>query len=228
MNPFMDTRFYAISYNNPERAARMTARFARVGLPLTFVSPVGPDDPRIPADLDRGSATIWAIMWSHLAMYRAFMESDENVKYGVFCEDDIHIRRDLPRLMPILKGAYESYNLDVLLLGYLLPYPPVEIRLSGGFSPVPDVPQLSFVHYHDEVWGTQMYLMSKQNIHGLLDYYTEDYSRRSRNPGSGCAPFSADWTLSKRGRRALVYPMMAVEEGNSTLGHHDYHKQCTD
>lgn len=226
-----ETRFYTVSFRNPERAARMSARFAKVGIPLTFVSPVGPDDSRIPRDLDRGSAIIWAIMWSHLDMLRAFVdEPDDGVKYGVFCEDDIYIRRDLPRLLPILKATYESYNLNVLLMGYLHPYPPVDVRINGSFMQIDDIPQLSFVYYPHEVWGAQMYLVSKSHARALLGYYTEDFARRSRDPKSGCGPFSADWTLTKYGRRALVYPMMAVEEGRPdsvTPGEMDFHQRCS-
>lgn len=226
----MNTRFYTVSFNNPSRAARMSSRFAKVGIPLTFVSPVGPDDPRIPKDLDRGSATIWAITWSHLAMLRAFVdESGEDVKYGIFCEDDIYIRRDLPRLVPLLTGAYESYVLDVLLLGYLLPYSAVEVRFGDNFGPL-DLPNFSFVHYSDDVWGAQMYLLSKPKARNLLEVYNEDYARRSRDRNSGLSPFSADWTITKLGRRALVYPMIAVEEGRPDSvrpGEMDFHRRCT-
>jgi len=226
----MNARFYVISYKNPDRAARMNARFSKVGIPLTFVNACGPDDPRIPKDLDPGSARIWAITWSHLSMIRAFAEvADEGIKYGIFCEDDILIRRDLPKLLPIVTSAFDAYNLDVLLLGYLQGHLPCEIKFNDGFSPPEGAPQVAFLNFHDEVWGTQMYMMSKAHARDTLNYFTEDYAKRSRSSGSGCAPFAADWTLTKRGRRALVYPMMAVEEGfldSDVPGHTDFHQAC--
>lgn len=225
-------RFYTFSFHNPERAARMAARFAKIGLPLTFNPAVELDDPRIPNDLDRSEARVWSIMWGHLDVLRAFVEkADDNIQYVVVCEDDVYIRRDLPRLLPLLTGACMSYGLDVLIMGYLQPYPPVEVRLRERFSPIPDVPQLSFLNYHDEIWGAQMYMMSKAHARDTLNYFTEDYAKRSRIPGSGCAPFAADWTLTKRGRRALVYPMIAVEESQPHAfsgGHHEFHKRCRD
>lgn len=228
--PPMNSQFYVVSYKSPERSRRMKARFEKVGLPLTFIDACGPDDPRIPKDFDPGSARIWAIMWSHLAMLRAFVEeTDPNIKYGIFCENDILIRSDLPRLLPILTSAFDAFKLDVLLLGYLQSHLPCEIKMHDGFSSLEGGPQISFLGFHDDVWGAQMYMMSKAHARDMLSTFTEDYAKKSRIPGSGCIPFNPDWTLTKRGRRALVYPMMAVEEGLSDSdvpGHTPFHEQC--
>jgi hypothetical protein len=42
-------------------------------------------------------------------------------------------------------------------------------------------------------------------------------------------PFSADWTLTKFGHAVMMYPMLAVEEGDiqtDDVFHARFHKQC--
>jgi hypothetical protein len=42
-------------------------------------------------------------------------------------------------------------------------------------------------------------------------------------------PFNSDWTITKEGNRALLYPMIALEDGKTKYldgGQHNYHQEC--
>jgi hypothetical protein len=47
---------------------------------------------------------------------------------------------------------------------------------------------------------------------------------------SGLQPFSSDWTLTKDGKRALVYPIMVIENGevvpNRCYSQEQFHRYC--
>ena len=72
---------YTLSYNNPIRAAKMSARCDIVELPLTFVDVVNNDDARL-AGLAPGVDRIHTIMWNHLETLKPFLESVYD--FGVF------------------------------------------------------------------------------------------------------------------------------------------------
>jgi hypothetical protein len=67
--------------------------------------------------------------------------------------------------------------------------------------------------YPNDSWGTQMYMISRKQCIYLLDKYTNGYLERSlENPEM--IPFSADWTITKEGKRALLYPLRVIENGS--------------
>lgn len=69
----------------------MTERFSKEDLHLEFVDPVEITDARVfPAPANQRRT--WSIMLNHLDMLKTFLESDAD--YGVFCEDDIYIRKN--------------------------------------------------------------------------------------------------------------------------------------
>ena len=216
----MTARVYVLSYKNPDRATRMASRLERLNLSYSFPPPVEKEDIRIPAHLSDDIKRLFSCTWGHLDMIRQFAETDTDVEYGIFCEDDIHIRRDLPTLLPMLTAAYEAYGLDLLLLGYLSPFP-----LIQGVSQH----RISIMGYNDQQWGAQMYMISRANARKFLDHFGGDYGLRSLDSANNLAPFSPDWTVTKFGNRALIYPMMAVEEG-AIVGDHSvhvsFHAQC--
>ena len=73
-----------------------------------------------------------------------------------------------------------------------------------------------------------MHMLSRTSARRLLDKYTQSYAKATLTDSS-LTPFSPDWTLTKDGSRALVYPMLALEEGavaTSDAGQIDYHRRC--
>lgn len=220
----MSVNFYTFSFRNPGRKQRMEERFKKEMLRLEFVEPVELTDSRVfPAP--QNQKRTWAIMLNHLDMLKAFLESD--AEYGVFCEDDIYIRKDLKSYLDTLIEGYNKYNLEILLIGYLLPHNAAEIKVHSDFKLYDS--QLLFLKYTDDLWGSQMYMLNRETAENFLRQYTVEYALKSeRNPN--IPYFSPDWTLTKVGRRAIVYPMLAVEEGNvvtSDSGQASFHQRCS-
>jgi hypothetical protein len=113
----MAVNFYTFSFRNPGRKARMTERFEKEGLTLEFVEPVELTDSRVfPAPPDHRRT--WAIMLNHMDMLKTFLESDAD--YGIFCEDDILVRKDFSMHLPHIIRDFADLKLDVLLLSYLI------------------------------------------------------------------------------------------------------------
>jgi hypothetical protein len=220
----MSINFYTFSFRNPLRKARMAERFEKEGLKLEFVEPVEITDTRvIPAH--QNQKRTWSIMFNHLDMLKAFLESDAT--YGVFCEDDIYIRKDFKSYLNAIVDGYEKYNLEILLLGYLLPHASAEIKVHSDFKLLDS--QLLFLDYTDDLWGSQMYMLNKEIAEKFIRLYTVEYAIRAEN-NPDIPYFSPDWTLTKIGRRAIVYPMLAVEEGNVVTSHSgqaSFHERCT-
>jgi len=217
-------KFYTCSFGNPGRKQRMAERFEKEGLELEFVEPVELTDTRIfPAPGNHRRT--WAIMFNHLDMLKTFLESDAD--YGVFCEDDIYIRKNFKNYIPSLIFGYEKYNLEILLLGYLIPHDVATIKVNPDFKLLDS--QLLFLKFTDDLWGSQMYMLNRETAHKFLMKYTVEYALRSeKNPN--IPYFSPDWTLTKEGARAITYPMLAVEEGNvvtSHTGQASFHDRCT-
>jgi len=203
-----DYRVYSFSYNNPERAAAMERRFATVGVPLHWVRAIGPDDPLI--DKTDPSPRTSALMFGHIGMIREFL-THSDAKYGIFCEDDIFIRKDFKQSVVRAIELYEMQKLDVFLLGYLINYVPYHTPCLG----------FNVLEYDDNLWGAQMYMLDRSAAQKILDAFG-DRLRVS-------VPYNPDWTITKFGKRAMIYPMIGVESGtvNTThAGQINYHRAC--
>lgn len=195
----------------PERASRMNERFARVGLSVNWEADLlAADDPRNPE-----KSVPFAVMKAHLDAIRSFFRT--GCAYGVVCEDDVLIRRSFREDLQHAIAGFESLRLDVLLLGYLLSFNPVTIE--GGHRLV--FPPFVFLSYGEELWGSQMYLVSRASARAILEAF-DDATKVT-------GPYSPDWTITKYGKRACIFPMLAVEEGDSPGGsepHVRYHRMC--
>ena len=197
----------------------MTERFRKyAGKEANFPPTVDVTDPRVvaaPSDFSRASVSMF---YGHLDMIRVFLESDAEV--GVFCEDDVFIRRDFKTSVQIAFDGYKRLALDILLVGYLANFKPTAITHHTNHTPVE--PTFSFLSYGDELWGAQMYILDRSAAVKILDCLSDPYKVSVFNP---------DWTITKLGRRAALYPMLAVEEGAVATGHPAhvrYHNQCRD
>lgn len=205
---------YSFSYNNPSRFERMSERFSRIGVPLHWVPSVARDDPRIVSSQD---ARVQSIMYSHLDMLKAFIDSP--AEYGIFCEDDIYIHKDFNALLSQAIDAYDRLELDVILLGYLLSYKPIAYTISPYHSLL--FQPITVMSYTDDVWGSQMYMCNKTVARRILEIFA--------NPLCTNLPFSPDWCITKFGKRGLVYPMLAVEEGEIQVDCESqsvFHERC--
>jgi GR25 family glycosyltransferase involved in LPS biosynthesis len=203
--------FYVLSVPGSDRCNRMKARFASESITPTFVPVLAETDDRL-RGITGPSATSCA--FGHLDMMRAFLESDN--EYGIFCEDDIHIRRGIKGFLPELLMKFKRHQLEILLLGYLFPK---QIRtlefyydtsFNGQYNTPIDENIVMFRHI-DRIWGSQMYMLHRKKAGYFLEKYTYDYYLRSKSDTS-LKPFSSDYLFTKDGFRAAIYPMMGVEE----------------
>ncbi len=202
--------FYCLSFNNIERKTHMKNRFTQLNLDVHFYDGVNNDDERISIPLKNNDVGIeggWSCMYGHLDMINKFL-NDTDKEYGVFCEDDVYIHKELANDIPKIIHDFKTMNLDVLLLGYLITYhPSTEKNIKNYYS------------YNDHLWGSQMYMISRSHAKNLIHKYYGDYAVQSLT--EPMTPFSADWTITKDGNRAIVYPMYAVEDGKKKYGWKD-------
>lgn len=212
--------FYCVAYNSPERKATMTARFAQMGLPLNVHDGVQMDDARLQFTDELPFRRLASVFYGHLDNVAAFYATGK--PYGLFCEDDVHIRRDLAEELPTIIREFEQMKLEVLLLGYMTA-DPIEwwtwgcplVYDPGAESDVP----YRYHRYHNDLYGVHLFMISRKYARRLLDTYGPDYAARA-HLDPALAPYNPDWTLSKLSvHRALRFPMMAVEDGK---GHYDH------
>jgi hypothetical protein len=227
--------FYCLSLNNKERKESMKSRFTNLGINPKFYQGVSFNDKRISdRKIDDNVKRVWSCMYGHLDMIYYFYHNTDK-EYGVFCEDDLLIHKDLKCFMPKIINDFKELNLDVLLLSYLIQtkinenLPGFKLKTSQNLNYSNSMDSTYKYHnYQDQVWGTQMYMLSKKQAGILLNKYYTDYADRSIKD-TNMVPFSADWLLTKDGNRSVIFPMVASED-NLTIyenhGQHNFHKTC--
>jgi hypothetical protein len=225
--------FHCLSYDNAARSESMRARFQKFGLDLTISPGVPHTDPRVIDAPDSDLRRLWSITYGHLDMARVFLEGSQ--KYGVFCENDILISGDFDDHLNTALFQFESLDLDLLLIGYMTTQP----ITSSSAHPLllkEDFGKTIF-GYPEYQWGAHMYVLSRNGAERLLAKF-EDGSYAAASILNPEKAFSPDWTITKlsavgengRGRRALLYPMIAVEDGSDGIEHYrhqgqlDFHK----
>jgi GR25 family glycosyltransferase involved in LPS biosynthesis len=228
---------YCLNFNNDVRKASMIERFHKIDLSAVLHPGVPISDPRIAGrHLIPHTEKCWSCMYGHLDMIREFVDNDSR-QYGIFCEDDIMIDANFkPRLEHILND-FDSMNIDTMLLGYLITYPLVG-ESNGSFAKYSqsiyvdiDSAKTTTFRYYDygDIWGTQMYLLSRNQARKIIDKYANGYADHFlQNSASVFPPFSADWSITKEGKRCIVYPMLAIEDGLTNYnaedaGQHEFH-----
>lgn len=211
--------FYMINFNDNDRKTRMIGRFRSLGLDLQFVTPVFENDSRIE------NTTLYkrtsSIMLQHLDSIRHFYENT-SADYCVVCEDDIYISKSLATDLPNIIDTFSKLQLDVLLMGYLFPY---SLHGNWHFPVLRDTTKYCYHGYPDDMWGSQMYMVSRKHAKYLLDTFTIQFAVENLEK----IHYNPDWTITKYGKRAAISPMMAVEEGDEKSGHEgqsDFHKMC--
>jgi len=222
--------FYCLSYKNPERKAAMQNRFKNLGIDIFIYHGVSFDDERIVGrHIHEHSKRCWSFTYGHLDIIREFYFNSEK-EYGIFCEDDIYIRKDFVEHLPKIVENFESMQLDLLLLGYLTRYTIDEnhagIHLKGPKST--NEHPFSYYNLPDFIWGAQMYMLSKSQAGALITKYSPPYADLSIT-NTSMKPFNSDWTITKEGNRALIYPMIALEDGKtnySDQGQFILHREC--
>lgn len=223
----MNIPVYVVNYKNEERKKRMIERLGKFGITPHFVEGVENTDPRL-ATAPNQCKQIWSIMLQHMDSLRDFEQNPEAGNYCIVCEDDVYISNNFAADVAQLVPVFDQLQLDILMLGYLLPF---KIDMSTclhreHFAVIGQSADYTVHKYPNDIWGTQMYLISRKYAKFLLELYTVDYALKNIDK----VTFSSDWTITKNGNRGLVTPMVAVEEGVNTSGHGGqvyYHVVCS-
>jgi len=209
---------YCLSYNKPARTVVMTDKLNQLKNSFEIYSGVGPADARMIEN-----PGISSCMLGHMDMIAKFY-NETTKEYGIFCEDDILIHKEFGEIMPKVITSAKNNNLDVVMIGYLMNY---HIRPEKTFGHVKlvDVDDYAFYSFHEQLWGAQMYLISRSYAKHLLETYDMEYARKSiQDPNM--TPFSADWIITKKtARRALLYPPICIENGD--VDHYEDYWQRT-
>ena len=215
----MSYKIYCLNYENPERRASMLSRFKAAGFnDNEFVLHRGAsiNDQRISGrGLISHTEKCWSCMYGHLDMIRDFIDSGE--EHGIFCEDDILIDQDIKERLNHIIIDFDSMSLDTLLLGYLITHPMTDGDIKSVYVNLQTAETTTFRYYtYDDIWGTQMYMLSREQAKRIIEKYANGYADRFlANPQEIYPPFSADWTITKEGNRKMIYPMLAIEDGKS-------------
>ena len=213
--------FYVINFNDDARRERMVSRFSKIGLKEPhFVDPVFISDLRLNNDEIQHKRTC-SIMLQHLDSLKHFLDNTDK-DLCIVCEDDVHISKNLRNDLPEIIEQFKTLDLDVLLLGYLFMYP-VDTETNAHFTPKSRSKKYKYANFPDDLWGSQMYMMSRKHAKNILDKFGPDYIL------TGELPYNPDWILTKTGNRALIVPMLAVEEGDTKTDHggqNEFHRRC--
>ena len=213
--------FYVINFNDEARRERMVSRFSKIGLNKPhFVDPVFISDLRLNNDEIQHKRTC-SIMLQHLDSLKHFLDNTDK-EFCIVCEDDIHISKNLRNDLPEIIQQFVTMDLDVLLLGYLSMYP-VDTETNAHFALKSRSKKYKYANYPDDLWGSQMYMMSRKHAKNILEQFGPDYIL------TGELPYNPDWILTKTGNRALIVPMLAVEEGDTKTDHggqNEFHRRC--
>ena len=107
--------FYCLSFNNPIRTTAMREKFTRLGeYHSSIYEGVHPTNQRISERNGSDSEKrVWSCMWGHLDMINDFYYNS-SAEFGIFCEDDILIHKDIIQLLPKILKDFTKMNLDVL------------------------------------------------------------------------------------------------------------------
>jgi len=219
-------KFYCLTYKNERRRANMEQRMQKCNIDCEFIEGVNVDeDVRIKNEtFDKKTKAMWSCMFGHLKAIETFYKS--NNEYAIICEDDIYLRKDINEYIPDIITDFKHFNLDILLLGYLVLSEPTK-EYFGYFNPKQD-PKLGCVKspftysQYGWLWGTQMYMINRSYADTILKKYLYspffDYTilNEKTNRGLDLIDFCSDATITlQTEKRMAIYPMLAVEEGGT-------------
>ena len=168
-------------------------------------------------------------MLQHLDCIRDFFENTDK-SHCIVCEDDIYISKNISNDIETIVKNFDELELDVLMLGYLLSHKIDNNNYHHNhYFPVLNNANINneymYHSYPDDIWGTQMYLISRNYAEFLLNKFTPQFAFEN----TSTLNYNPDWIITKNGKRALINPMIAVEEGiniSDHAGQINFHKQC--
>ena len=208
--------FYCLSFNDKNKK-NMLEKFNKLGIECKFYSGVKHNDKRIKYHINSYNKCQMSITYGHLDIINDYY-NNSNKPYIIICEDDIMIHKNIKQILGKITIDFNIMELDILLLGYLLPYK--FDNKNTHYSLKQSVYSRSLYNYYtypEYHSGTQMYMITKKYAKFIIDKYNNDFyllfDKRHL----------MDKLFIKEGNRALVYPMIAIEDKNQK---DKYHKLC--
>jgi hypothetical protein len=204
--------FYCLNFNNNNtRKKKIEKKMDYFNIPIYFYSGVTKTDPRICNINNNNIQRSSSICYGHLDMIKHFLDNSQK-EYIVIMEDDIIIRHSLIDDLEKMIDIVIKHQYDIVLLGYLCHNP---IDTYCNFPHLPNKYSSNefkiLTDYPSDTWGTQMYMLTKKQCNFLINKYYTGYFEKSLF-NSSMIPFSADWIITKDGKRCLLYPPRASEE----------------
>lgn len=217
---------YVVNFQDDDRKNRMVDRFQKIDMRVAFVDPVYTSDPRIcNQNISEFEKKTWSVFFQHVDSMKHFIKSaSSDDDFCIICEDDLHVSKTLKEQLPHIIELYKKADLDVLLLSYLWPFP---IKNTGNhYFPQFEESNTHFdlFGYPDDLWGAHMYMLSLKHAKTLVERYTPEFAAEQKS-----IPFCSDWHITKFGKRALLLPMVGVEEGHVKTDHEvqtSFHREC--
>lgn len=216
---------YCLTFRNLSKAERMRRRFEQVGLDISLVESVAASHPTLAPDHwqkerikkeNKWSELAWSCMAGHMKILKKFLYSGDEI--CIVVEDDVMIRRDFAEELPCVVANFQRLDLDILMLGYLRPE-----TISRVEATMPIISQPYTYHsFEFNVYGTQMYMIRRRHAQWAVDTFEDPVHQWKTliDPHYSISN-NADWTITKSGRRALIYPMLAVEEKGGGKAYRD-------
>lgn len=193
----------------------METRFSTISVPVHMIESIPLTDSRIPPTVS--NPRMHSMTLGHLRMIHSFLDS--SAEFGIFCEDDVFIRKTFTKDIHSAIDAYKRLDISVLLLGYLTNYKASTVHIHPYHTAL-ETP-FTYLSINHETWGAQMYLMDKKWAAKCVEQF-DDYTKVS-------APYNPDWTITKMPGGACIYPMLAVESGTVNSDHQgqiNFHRTC--
>lgn len=204
-------QIYVLCYNNLIREEQMVKRLNETATKAIICS----FKENIVQHNDRNISCFF----NHLAMMKEFLRSNKD--FGVFIENDVHLKKNLNKGLIDACAIMTLLNLDVLLIGYLINKKPEAFGCKQIHN---DKLGNTYYNYGAELWGTQGFILTRKQAQYYVDKYTVEYVQQCSET------ISADWIYTKQGNRALMYPPLVVEEGTIAEKEHqgqiNFHKTC--
>lgn len=216
--------YYCLTYRSVHKRALMQSRFDQLNMQVKFWEGHHALDPECAPPIHEleyaqhnhmWDPHAWSVLQGHLMIMRDFLTNSEHNMLCVM-EDDVHIRKHFPQEQPVIHAQFEKLKLDVCMLGYLTPHE--LFTCDHKFEPM--TTSYAYLNYPENVYGTQMYVMHRDNVDRIWRTYgvgSEWHAHVFTN--HACRP--ADWLITKQGTRACIYPMMAVEAHGGGQSYND-------
>lgn len=216
MTPIKNCKMYCLSFQDDAKRDAMIDRFHALGIDCKFYFGPSEQDKRISPSLTKYNQRHLSIAYSHLDIIHDFYYHS-NEKFAIICEDDILIHTRFREIMEKAINDSIHLQLDLLLLGYLMPYKIHEKTPFGLKYPMPESALFKYYCIPEYMSGTHMYMISRSYARYLIKTYYQHYSEMENKF------FMIDKILMSESNHALIYPMIAVENDEQT---DPYHKLC--